>query len=169
MKHLIFVFFDSYKVQTNPKKLFKVGRVFVAIWHEGMGNAAPLRGGTKSLASDHELMTVGKFGTRIYTDIRRMVVFNEMDQCAWCFLVHTYGRLGVAKASVNPSNHAAIYMEDQQPRYGLNEPKTTKETIEVTPEPYQRLHAMSGLDFGKFIQSNITKKFFQLGPSARNP
>lgn len=54
-----------------------------------MGNAAPLKGGTKSLAtkslaSDRELMTVGKFGTKIYTDIRRMVVFKEQAQCAWC-------------------------------------------------------------------------------------
>ncbi|KAE8163773.1 hypothetical protein BDV40DRAFT_299117 [Aspergillus tamarii] len=93
-----------YKVWTNPKKVFKVRRVrlclpsynlasiipldiqaFAVVWYEDMGNAAPLRGDTKSLASDHELMTVGNFGSKIYTDIRRTVVFDEIDQYAWCF------------------------------------------------------------------------------------
>ncbi|KAE8140086.1 hypothetical protein BDV38DRAFT_280551 [Aspergillus pseudotamarii] len=159
MKRLIFVCFDSQVAAHSPQEhgliisrlqspdqsqeAFQSWKSFAAIWHEGMGNAAPLRGGTKSLTSDHELMIVGKFSTKSYTAIRRMVVFNEMDQCAWCFPVHTYGRLGVAKASVSPSKHAAVYTKDQQPRYGPNEPKMAKEAIEVTPKPYQRLHAMS--------------------------
>ena len=52
------------------------------------------------------------------------------------------GRLRVTKSSVNLSKYAAIYMGDQQPRYGPNEPKMTKEATEVAPGLYQRLHAM---------------------------
>ncbi|KOC13425.1 hypothetical protein AFLA70_35g004421 [Aspergillus flavus AF70] len=159
---------DRYQVQTNPKRFFKVGRVFAVVWHEGMGNAAPLKGGskslaTKSLASDRELMTVGKFGTKIYTDIRRMVVFKEQAQCAWCFPVHTYGRLGVAKASVDPSKHAIIYMNGAQPKSGPNEPRMTKEPLEVTPEPYQKLHAMSRLNFGKIYTVEHNQKVLPVG------
>ncbi|BAE59654.1 unnamed protein product [Aspergillus oryzae RIB40] len=142
--------------------------VFAVVWHEGMGNAAPLKGGTKSLAtkslaSDRELMTVGKFGTKIYTDIRRMVVFKEQAQCAWCFPVHTYGRLGVAKASVDPSKHAIIYMNGAQPKSGPNEPRMTKEPLEVTPEPYQKLHAMSRLNFGKIYTVEHNQKVLPVG------
>ncbi|OGM46091.1 hypothetical protein ABOM_005703 [Aspergillus bombycis] len=151
------------QVQENPRTFFKVGRVFAVVWHEGMGNTAPLKGGTKSLASDRELMTVGKFGAKIFTDIRRMVVFKEQAQCAWCFPVHTYGRLGVAKASVDPSKHAVIYMKGARPGHGPNEPKMTKDPIEVTPEPYQKLHTMSRLNFGKIYTVEHNQRVLPVG------
>ncbi|KAB8264386.1 hypothetical protein BDV32DRAFT_83671 [Aspergillus pseudonomiae] len=154
---------SRYRVQEHPRTFFKVGRVFAVVWHEGMGNAAPLKGGTKSHASDRELITEGKFGAKIFTDIRRMVVFKEQAQCAWCFPVHTYSRLGVAKASVDPSKHAIIYIKGTRPAYGPNEPKMTKDPLEVTPEPYQKLHMMSRLNFGKIYTVEHNQRVLPVG------
>ncbi|KAE8390053.1 hypothetical protein BDV23DRAFT_155811 [Aspergillus alliaceus] len=142
--------FDSrYRVQSNPRGFFKVGRVFAVLWHENTEATATPRGGTRSRASECEI-TVGRFGQRIYSDIRRMVVFKEQDRCSWCFPVHTYSRQGVAKRGVDPSKHAIIYMDGTQPRYGPNEPGMTKEPLKVTPVSYdQKLDRMSRLNFGK--------------------
>ncbi|KAE8375344.1 hypothetical protein BDV26DRAFT_283507 [Aspergillus bertholletiae] len=151
--------------------------VFAVVWHEGMGNTAPFNGhtrsvATRSVASDREWVNIGidrsRFDTPIYTDIRRMVVFKEQAQCAWCFPVHTYGRQGVAKESVDPTKHAVIYMEGGQPQYGRNEPRMTKEPIEVTPSENEKLHAMSRLNFGKIYTVEHHQRVLPVGKISEN-
>ena len=77
--------------------------------------------------------------------------------------VHTYSRLGVAKASVDPSKHAIIYIKGTRPAYGPNEPKMTKDPLEVTPEPYQKLHMMSRLNFGKIYTVEHNQRVLPVG------
>ncbi|KAE8354909.1 hypothetical protein BDV28DRAFT_155790 [Aspergillus coremiiformis] len=140
----------------------KAVQVFAVLWHENIGPTAPSRS-TRSGASDLEL-TVGRFGERIYSDIRRMVVFREQDQCCWCYPVNTYGGQGVAKPSVDPSKHAIIHMKATAPYCGPNEPRMTKDPLEVIPASYdQKLDPMSRLNFGKIYTVEHNVKVLPVG------
>lgn len=60
--------FSSYKIRSEPRKFFKIGTVFLVLWAEPAGgNATTFSTGT----------TVGQYGERVYSSVRRFVVIRE--------------------------------------------------------------------------------------------
>ncbi|KAL2008505.1 hypothetical protein VTN00DRAFT_6699 [Thermoascus crustaceus] len=142
---------SRYKVRPDPKKFFKVGRVFAMVWHESFSDS-----GTQ--ASQRVILARGKFREPIYSSIRRMVVVREQKGCAWCIPISTYSGKGLAKPGVDVSTHAIIHMKGTKPARQAAEPPMTKEPIAVEPaSPDQKLDPMSRINFAKIhtIEHNV--------------
>ncbi|GFF90661.1 hypothetical protein IFM53868_06241 [Aspergillus udagawae] len=154
-----------YQVQRSPGDFFVVGRVFAILWHEGKGqqgtviSQGPVISDFNSQGkSTQNQFTRGRFGEEIFSGIRRMVVVKAMSQCAWCVPITTYGGKGVAKPGVDPAKHAIVYMRGSVPACKADEPRMTKEPLEVEPaRPDERLDEMSRLNFGKVytVEHNV--------------
>ncbi|GIJ89049.1 hypothetical protein Asppvi_007978 [Aspergillus pseudoviridinutans] len=164
-----------YQVQRPPGDFFVVGRVFAILWHEGKGQQGTvISQGTvipdfNSLGrSTQNQFTRGRFGEEIFSGIRRMVVVKAMSQCAWCVPITTYGGKGVAKPGVDPAKHAIVYMRGSVPTCKADEPRMTKEPLEVEPaRPDERLDEMSRLNFGKVYTVEHNVKVRNVGMISR--
>ncbi|KAF7118566.1 hypothetical protein CNMCM5793_008100 [Aspergillus hiratsukae] len=144
----------SYQVQRPPGEFFAVGRVFAILWHEGRGQ----QGTVISDFIDQGQFTRVRYGEEIFSGIRRMVVVRPMSQCAWCVPITTYGGKGVAKPGVDPAKHAIVYMRGSVPSPKADEPRMTKEPLEVEPARFnEKLDEMSRLNFGKVytVEHNV--------------
>ncbi|KAF4235240.1 hypothetical protein CNMCM6805_008176 [Aspergillus fumigatiaffinis] len=148
-----------YQVQRLPSEFFIVGRVFAILWHEGRGQQGTVISDFHSQGrSTQNQFTRGRFGEEIFSGIRRMVVVKAMNQCAWCVPITTYGGKGVAKPGVDPAKHAIVYMRGSVPTCKADEPRMTKEPLEIEPaRPDERLDEMSRLNFGKVytVEHNV--------------
>ncbi|RMJ29080.1 hypothetical protein PHISP_00023 [Aspergillus sp. HF37] len=147
----------DYERQRNPRRFFKLGKVFSILWHENAG----LNGTAISAPSQ---FTRGRFGEEIYGTIRRMVVVREQHNCAWCLPICTYSRQGVAKPGINAQDHAVIYMTGSEPWTSPAEPRMTKEPLEIMPDrPDKKLDKMSRLNFGKVYTVEHNVKVMPVG------
>ncbi|KAJ5679270.1 hypothetical protein N7462_007514 [Penicillium macrosclerotiorum] len=151
-----------YKRQNDPRRFFRVGRVFAMLWHENAGlNGTPV---SQKIPSLKQGCTRGKYQEPIYSSIRRMIVIKEQKGCCWCIPVTTYSGQGVGKAGVDRGKHAVIYMRGARPVTKSNEPKMTKEPLEVEPaRPDQKLDPMSRVNFGKIYTVEHNVKVLPVG------
>ncbi|KAJ5928614.1 hypothetical protein N7466_007570 [Penicillium verhagenii] len=151
-----------YKRQSDPRKFFRVGRVFAMLWHENAGLHGTIMSQRGSnLGRDY---TKGKYQEPIYSSIRRMVVIKEQKGCSWCLPITTYSGQGVAKSGVDRNKHTVVYMRGCHPVTKVNEPKMTKEPLEVEPaKPDQKLDPMSRLNFGKVYTVEHNVKVLPVG------
>ncbi|KAJ5595259.1 uncharacterized protein N7459_001467, partial [Penicillium hispanicum] len=151
-----------YKRQSDPRRFFRVGRVFSMLWHENAGlHGTILSQKGPLLGRDY---TRGKYQEPIYSSIRRMVVVKEQKGCCWCIPITTYSGQGVAKPGVDRSKHAIIYMRGAHPVTRPSEPKMTKEPLEVEPaKGDQKLDPMSRLNFGKVYTVEHNVKVLPVG------
>ncbi|KAF7130889.1 hypothetical protein CNMCM5793_003759 [Aspergillus hiratsukae] len=146
---------QRYEVQRSPSEFFVVGRVFEILWHGGGG---------QQKTPDMSQFTRGGFSEEIFSGTKRMVVVRPGSQCAWCIPITTYDGKRVAKAGVNPENHAIIYMRGSVPTQKANEPQMTKEPLEVEPaSPDERLDEMSRLNFSKVYNVEYDVKVHPVG------
>ncbi|KAJ5826382.1 hypothetical protein N7474_003520 [Penicillium riverlandense] len=139
--------------------------VFAMLWHENAGHHGTILSQRGSPLGTNPF-TRGKYQEPIYSSIRRMVVVKEQKGCCWCVPVTTYSGQGVAKAGVDRSKHAVIYMHGHgnRPITSPNEPKMVKEPIEVQPSsPDQKLDPMSRLNFGKVYTVEHNVKVLPVG------
>jgi hypothetical protein len=82
--------------------------------------------------------------------------------------ITTYGGKGVAKAGVDPSKHAIVYMRGSVPNPNADEPRMTKEPLEVEPARYdEKLDEMSRLNFGKVYTVEHNVKVHNVGMISR--
>ena len=72
-----------YAKRLDAKRFFVVGRVFALLWHENAGESNTRRGGYI------DRTTVGRFGSRTFSQIRRMAVVNERKGYCVCIPIHT--------------------------------------------------------------------------------
>ncbi|KAJ5716928.1 hypothetical protein N7488_002574 [Penicillium malachiteum] len=132
-----------YKRQSDPRRFFRVGRVFMMLRHENAGYH-----GTTMSQKDPSL-------GREYTKVRMADKLSP---------VTTYSGQGVAKAGVDHSKHTIIYMRGSQPVTRQNEPKMIKEPLEVEPaRADQKLDLMSRLNFGKVYTVEHNVKVLPVG------
>ncbi|CAI7571013.1 unnamed protein product [Penicillium glandicola] len=152
-----------YKRQSDPRKFFRVGRVFSMLWHENAGWHGTVLSKKVSLPSSSPFIK-GKYQEPIYSSIRRMVVVKEQRGCCWCVPITTYSGQGVGKAGIDRNKHAIIYMRGEKPRTGQAEPRMTKEPLEVDPaRPDQKLDCMSRVNFGKVYTVEHNVKVLPVG------
>ncbi|KGO77547.1 hypothetical protein PITC_059870 [Penicillium italicum] len=152
-----------YKRQSDARKFFRVGRVFSMLWHENAGWHGTVLSDKVSPPSSSPF-TRGKYQEPIYSSIRRMVVVKEQRGCCWCVPITTYSGKGVAKAGIDRSKHAVIYMRGSRPRTVQSEPRMAKEPLEVDPaRPDQKLDSMSRVNFGKVYTVEHNVKVLPVG------
>ncbi|KAJ5189090.1 hypothetical protein N7491_005413 [Penicillium cf. griseofulvum] len=146
-----------YKRQSNPRKFFRVGRVFSMLWHENAGWHGTVLSEQFPRPSSSPFIK-GKYQEPIYSSIRRMVVVKEQKGCCWCVPITTYSGQGVAKAGIDRNKHAIIHMRGDRPRTMQGEPRMAKQPLEVDPARLdQKLDCMSRVNFGKVytVEHNI--------------
>ncbi|KAJ6188162.1 hypothetical protein N7519_003070 [Penicillium mononematosum] len=151
-----------YKRQSDPRRFFRVGRVFSMLWHENAGWHGTVR--SEKVSPSSSPFTRGKYQEPIYSSIRRMVVVKEQRGCCWCVPITTYSGQGVAKAGIDRSKHAVIHMRGDRPRAVRSEPRMAKEPLEVDPaRPDQKLDCMSRVNFGKVYTVEHNVKVLPVG------
>ncbi|CAG8351116.1 unnamed protein product [Penicillium salamii] len=146
-----------YKKQRDPRSFFRVGRVFSMLWHENAGSNGNRHSKKVSPRSSSQFIR-GKYQEPIYSSIRRMIVVKQQRGCCWCVPIITYGGQGVAKAGIDRSKHAVIYMRGDMPPAKEDEPAMTKQPLEVEPVRLeQKLDPMSRVNFGKVytVEHNV--------------
>lgn len=82
--------------------------------------------------------------------------------------ITTYGGKGVAKPGVDSAKHAIVYMRGSVPSPKADEPRMTKEPLEVEPARFnERLDEMSRLNFGKVYTVEHNVKVRNVGMISR--
>ncbi|KAL1964448.1 hypothetical protein VTN77DRAFT_7006 [Rasamsonia byssochlamydoides] len=144
------------RYELQDEGYFEFGKVFAVLWHQNAG----ARG--KHQSSD--TLTSGKYGEKIYSSIRRMVVVKNFHGHSWCLAIFTYSRNGVAKRSLDPSNHAVIYNAGSEPYTSSREPPMSKDPLAVRiRSPDLKLDRMSRLNFGKIYTVEHNEKVLPIG------
>lgn len=146
-------FNPDYAKRRDAKKFFRIGRVFALLWHEPAGSD---RGSATSFR-----------GENVYTSIRRMaVVRDDIHGACWAIPIHTYGNKGVAKRGFNQidiQGHAVIHMTGTAPFTAPDEPRMTKNPIQVDPAQDQELEPMSRINFTKVHTVEHEVKVLNIG------
>ncbi|KAK5091688.1 hypothetical protein LTR05_001873 [Lithohypha guttulata] len=134
---------------------FKPGKVFAILWHEGAGEPrkkttdALMDPGQQELRDLNPALSQARFGSTVFTHIRRMVVIRNRHGSCWCVSIGTYGGRGLLKSGLSEDDinaHAVIYDTDKGPKYFKNEPRSNKREIAVVTvknaslDPASRVH-----------------------------
>jgi hypothetical protein len=137
-----------YVKRSDAKKFFVVGRVFALLWHENAGEGQTDREGY----IDHT--TEGRFGSRVFSHIRRMAVVIERKGYCVCIPIHTYGGQGILKRGFDLRErqaHSIIHASDINPAAQKEELDVlVKKPIAVTmANKEQKLDKFSRINFAK--------------------
>ena len=138
-----------YSKRPDARKFFVVGRVFALLWHESAGDGKP---GAEPSFVEH--ITVGRYGQRVFSHIRRMAVVKERGGYCVCIPINTYGGQGVMKHGLGTTEreaHSIIHANDTAP-YATEEELAflVKKPIAVKmASKEQKLDKMSRINFGK--------------------
>ena len=155
--------FESFRLPAHPRKFFTIGKVFYILWVEPAGESNTMVTGLEMGT------TVGRFGERAFSKVRRFVVVREGDNYCSALPITSYGHRGVGKPGVNKSEHSVIHTTKNPPEPLPAELPLRGEdgmrphAIKVdSDDPIDKLEALSRLDYGNVhtIQHNIKVKAF---------
>ena len=162
--------FPKFRKRDRPKRFFSVGKVFLVLWVEPMGESAL----TNLVPGE----SVGSFGERVFSKVRRFVVVREGDTYCTCLAIVHHGNYGIGKSGVEKSDHGIVYTGQVAPEPLLEEaPRRGEEGMRPEPirinsdDPTGKLDAASRLDYRKVytIEHNIkVKSFGQVHPGSMN-
>lgn len=171
------VLFESYRKRSQPRRFFKLGRVFMVLWAE------PANGDANTLLTYPGRApgtTLGRYGEPVYSSVRRFVVIREAETYCSALPISTYHGRGVAKPGTKKSEHAIIYTGKQAPDPRPDERPSRAEGAHAgmrslairieTDSPVDKLDPMSRINFGAVytIQHNIkVKPYGQVHESSR--
>ncbi|KAL1986169.1 hypothetical protein VTN96DRAFT_6821 [Rasamsonia emersonii] len=146
--------------QVKKESYFEFGKVFAVLHHQNAGAQVDHR--------DSDTFTSGRYGEKIYSSIRPMVVVKNFRRHSLCIAIWTYSGNGVAKKSVDPSSHAVVYNADSKPYTHPKEPRMTKEPLAVkVSSPDLKLDQMSRINFNKIYTVEHNEKVLPIGKIAR--
>ena len=136
-----------YVKRHDAKKFFVVGRVFAFLWHESAGEGYPGREGHID-----QTTTEGRFGSRVFSHIRRMAVVKERHGYCVCIPIHTYGGQGLLKRGLDLRErqaHSIIQASNTKPAATKEEMKfLVKKSISVIMDnEEQQLDRFSRVNF----------------------
>lgn len=128
---------------------------------DGMGSLSTVQSGVwSSWQSSHNAPGVCKFCNRARGGPDILTLRRPIS---------TYSGQGVAKPGVNPQEHTIIHMRGSEPFAGKNEPRMTKDPLEVKPDSHdQKLDRMSRLNFGKVYTVEHNVKVMPVGSISRS-
>ncbi|KAK5725247.1 hypothetical protein LTR17_013116 [Elasticomyces elasticus] len=173
--------FSTFKVRENPRRFFKVGRVFLILWTEPAG-----AGATEITSYEQNDRTItaadggpvpGRFGESVYSQVRRYVVIRGGEQFCSALPIHSYGGQGVGMQWVRKSDHVIIYtsrqaplpLEAELPRQGETDALRSTPIRVVPDSPADILSSTSRLDLAKVhtIHHDIkVKPFGEVHPNS---
>lgn len=152
--------FKAYKVRTNPKQFFRIGKVFLVLWSEPAG-------GTSLVSKWATGTVINHLGERVFSKVRRFVVVREGGNYCNALPINTYLGRGVAKPGVNKSEHVIIFTGKTPPLPtarelpGQGQLGMRHMPIQVDPDTLdETLDPMSRLDLGGVtkVEHNIKVK-----------
>ncbi|KIW30754.1 hypothetical protein, variant 1 [Cladophialophora immunda] len=157
---------DSRYVARNSS-YYQPGRVFAILWHEPYNDSQGHSGNSSRHTYLSDNISIGRFGERIYSSIRRMVVVRQDHGCCVCIQINTYGKRGLGKFTASPKDveaHTIIHMDDTNPQSQPGEPRSSKRPIAVKKaSPDQRLNPWSRLCFSQPHTVQHTVKALDVG------
>ena len=150
-----------YRRQKDPATFFVVGRVFAILWHEnvGLSNKEPgpeverintLRGNN----------SIGRYGERVFSHIRRMIVVRRRYGYCWCIAINTYNGKGGGnkrRSDAEEKSHTIVHDCTKHPQLVAGEKGFQKEPIAVVMTPPETLHIASRLNYAKVhtVEHNV--------------
>lgn len=154
---------NKYQVPDNGAKFFITGKVFGVLWHESAGQprssksqkkiAKTTEGEKAGLKDKYDSnLTIGPYGEKIYSHIRRMVVIRERNGYCWCIGINSYNGLGLKKPGLKKEErdaHTIIYDNRKKPMLLEEEPEIFRDPIPVEMKPGETLNIASRLHYGK--------------------
>ncbi|KAK0333725.1 hypothetical protein LTR94_019623 [Friedmanniomyces endolithicus] len=161
--------FTSFRIVQQPETFFVVGRAFSILWSEPAGESSTEVTSMVSndVAPNQSSFTTGRYGTRVYSKVRRFVVVRAGAAYCTALPILTYGGMGVAKPGVVKSEHAIIYSGHQPlatrpeelPRRG-ELPMQAQPIRLVLDERTERLDPMSRINCARVhtIEHNVKVK-----------
>jgi hypothetical protein len=156
----------------EPKRFFKVGRVFAVLWSEPAGENVDW--------SDEDDYEIVRYGEKVFTKIRRFVVVREGDRHSTCLPLLTYQGQGTLKRGVKPDDHAAVFAENPK-NLRLKEKLLPGEKLRKKPfsiiiedsrekiDPLTRInfskiytveHNVKALKIGRIPDTDLLRKYF---------
>lgn len=151
-----------YRQPRHPGQFFVVGKVFAVLWHENVGRSNQEPGPdvkfVRTIQTDNS--TIGRYGERIFSHIRRMVVVRRRYGYCWCVAINTYSGKGVSgkrRANVEDRSHTIVHDSTKPPQYVAGEKKIVKEPIAVIMTSPETLHVASRLNYAKVhtVEHNV--------------
>jgi hypothetical protein len=152
--------FKTYKVRSKPKEFFKLGRVFLVLWSEPASGTSRITNWEKGTVINH-------LGERVFSKVRRFVVIREGGTYCNALPINTYTGKGVAKPSVNKSEHVIIFTgsvappqtQAEMPRRGEAPMQSIPIQVDLDSQD-ERFDPMSRLDLGGVtkVEHNIKVK-----------
>jgi hypothetical protein len=148
--------FTGYQIILNPKRYFKLGRVFMTLWAEPKGSHP---------SSDEGVQVESDHAKTVFREIRHFVVVRAKAGHCLCVPISTYGGQGTLKHTTQPAqDHAVIVVFGDEPQLQPGERELTKQPLKVICEDptLQKLHPASRINFGKVytIEYNIRVRTF---------
>ena len=148
---------ERYQVRQDARKFFIEGRVFALMWHESAGQGKKAGQGNGKGQTNS-----AKYQTKVFSQIRRMIVGQEREGFCWCIPVYTYNSQGVAKHGMKEQErkaHTVLHMTKTTAFTSVEEKgMMPKSPISVSPaNEDQALDRMSRAHFGMVhtVQWNV--------------
>lgn len=168
----------SAKYVLKNGKFFAAGAVFAVLWHEAVGESLPEatipeyeKAGEQDLISKN--MSIGAYGEKIFSHVRRMVVIRNREGYCWCLPINSYGGQGIKKPGlkkVEREAHTIIYDSKYEtaPQPLADEPPIRKRPIPVVMSKGQTLNRASRLHYGKPYSIDWNTKIMPVGQVVKN-
>lgn len=151
-----------YRRQRDPGGFFVVGKVFAVLWHENVGLSNEKPGSDVKFVTtiQRDDSTIGRYGERVFSHIRRMVVVRRRYGYCWCVAINTYGGRGVGgkrRANDEDRSHTIIHDSTKEPQRVANEKRIVKEPIAVIMTAPETLQVASRLNYAKVhtVEHNV--------------
>ncbi|KXS94561.1 hypothetical protein AC578_7514 [Pseudocercospora eumusae] len=148
--------YDTFKQQRSPKKFFRIGRVFMILWTEPLGD--------ERLSESSQFTFKGLYNDWLHQKVRRFIVIGEAERHCLAIPIMSYGNKGVSKQGVNKADHGIVYIGARPPEPDVDELPTRNELpmvevpIRVDPDtPTEKLAAKSRIHYSKVytIEHNV--------------
>jgi hypothetical protein len=102
-------FDPSYQVRNSDwKDFFRIGRVFSILWTDSLSNNAS--------KVDPTFVSEVKYGERVYSKIRRLIIVRESDKAVSCLPVTSYASASTQKSGTRLNEHGFIYSRNKPRR-----------------------------------------------------
>jgi hypothetical protein len=150
-----------YRQVKNKAGYFVVGRVFAILWHENMGIT------NKKPGPDVKFTRDNRFGERIFSHIRRMIIVRQRYGYCWCVAINTYGGKGLIGKNwshAEVQSHTVVYESTQKPAiFEEEQGLMTKQSIAVDMVSGHTLGMASRLNYAKVSTVEHNVKVMDIG------
>jgi Cdc37 Hsp90 binding domain len=151
----------QYRRRRDPADFFAVGRLFAILWHENMGITNKKPGPEVKFTRDN------RYGEKIFSHIRRMIVVRQRYGYCWCVAINTYGGQGLVgkhRSDAEVSSHTIVHDRTKKPAvFEREKGLMNKEPIAIDMTGHHTLHPASRLNYAKVSTVEHNVKVMDIG------